>query len=481
MRRVLAFLAALALLLGLAPSAAANAALRWEEHRTALDCGWFEGGGGWSWFQAVAYGDGAGWAMLGTWTGTQYLVVDWDQPVTATGDATFLNASIPLEDQAGSPAGSALLEATMVPVGAPTEYDSSRTGNLLWLLRGQDQRLAVTGGSLTIGEVVIPLDPSVCAGTQTDLAVISTQPNVQVSSTEGVDGGCSVSDGAGHAASLNFSVWQGWYATIGFTVFAGDVPLAYGGDAGELVDGHVSIAIGGLSSFEHGYIDGSSGAVELTLVSTGEAYSYTVTSSTGTERWSGEILDVEGTLTVHGGAEFGTLEFNLAGCTGFDWTAKASYTYPKGPKPGGQVPSNDLPSGAIPLKPGSKTVVATKGASPDFEAGFECDSWPDENGDIYYLNIGYTVWYRIAGTGGPVTVDTAGSDYDTTVAVYTADGAEGWAPLPNGCVEDVELEPVGVTWQAAVTFQTEVGTWYYVQLGGYPGDQPYGTLKIAVR
>lgn len=481
MRRVLAFLAALVLVLGLVPSAAAGAAYRSEEHRTTLNCSSSYGGGGWAWFHVNAYGDGSGWATLGAWTGTQYLVADWDQAVAATGDATSLNASVPLEDQAGSPAGTAILEATMAPVGEPTEYDSSRTGNTLWLLRGQDQRLAVTGGSLTIGELVIPLDSSVCTGMQTDLSIIGTQPNAQVSSAEGADGSCVVSDGTGHSASLNYSVWQGWYATIGVSVFEGDVPLAFGGEAGELVDGHVSIAIGGLSDSDGVYIGGSSAAVELTLVRTERTYSYEVTSSTGTERWSGEILDGEGTLVVNGGVEFGTLTFDLAGCTLFDWTAKTSYTNPKGPKPGGSVPANDLPSGAITLKPGSKVVVATKGASPDFEAGFECDAWLDENGNTVYLNIGHTVWYKIAGTGGPVTVDTAGSDYDTTIGVYTADGAGGWVPLPDGCVEDVELDPVGVTWQAAVTFPTVIGTWYYLQFGGYPGVQPYGTLKIAVR
>jgi len=260
------------------------------------------------------------------------------------------------------------------------------------------------------------------------------------------------------------------------------VPIASGGDGGELIGGHASIAVGGLSNpIDWHYIPGSSAAVELTLAGTGQSYGYTVISSTGTERWSGEILDVSGTLTVNGGAEFGVLAFDLAGCSGFDWTVKQSSFDPQGPKPGGQLPSNDRPTGAIPLKLGSKTVIATKGASPDFEVGFECDSWPDENGNTVYLNIGYTVWYKFAGTGRPVTVDTTGSDFDTTVAVFTANGSGGWTPLPDGCVEDVPLEPVGVSWQAAVTVPTVTGTWYYVEIGGYPGIHPYGTLKVAVR
>ncbi len=41
-------------------------------------------------------------------------------------------------------------------------------------------------------------------------------------------------------------------------------------------------------------------------------------------------------------------------------------------KPGGKVPSNDLPSGAKVMTVGDRTSVATKGASPDREAPYEC-------------------------------------------------------------------------------------------------------------
>ena len=290
----------------------------------------------------------------------------------------------------------------MAPVGEPTEYDSSRTGNTSGFGGARSSAWPIPA---PIGELVIPLDSSVCTGMQTDLSIIGTQPNAQVSSAEGADSSRAVSDGTGHSASLNYSVWQGWYATIGVSVFEGDVPRA----SGRLGDWTVTLS-------NRGPLDSEASrrviaAVELTLVRTERTYSYEVTSSTGTERWSGEILDGEGTLVVNGGVEFGTLTFDLAGCTLFDWTAKTSYTNPKGPKThGGSVPANDLPSGAITLKPGSKVVVATKGASPDFEAGFECDAWLDENGNTVYLNIGHTVWYKIPLTGSPVASLPGASD-----------------------------------------------------------------------
>ena len=80
-----------------------------------------------------------------------------------------------------------------------------------------------------------------------------------------------------------------------------------------------------------------------------------------------------------------------------------------------------------------------------------------------------------------MTVDTAGSDYDTVIAVYTSAGRAASRPVPDACVDDVPLEPIGRTLQAAVTFDTVAGTTYYVQIGGYPESFPYGNLRVAVR
>jgi hypothetical protein len=65
--------------------------------------------------------------------------------------------------------------------------------------------------------------------------------------------------------------------------------------------------------------------------------------------------------------------------------------------------------------------------------------------------------------------------------VYTSDGAGGFTPVPDACVDDVALEPIGRTLQAAVTWDTVAGTTYYVQIGGYPQSFPYGNLRVAVR
>jgi hypothetical protein len=196
--------------------------------------------------------------------------------------------------------------------------------------------------------------------------------------------------------------------------------------------------------------------------------------ATGREVVRGTTLDIEGTLTL------GTMAFDLGACVGIDIRVKFIDTFPRGPKPGGKLPANDLPGGAKLLAVGSRTSVATKGASPAFEEPFECLTF-EEDGEVFEVPVGNTVWYRIVGTGDPVTVDTAGSDYDTVIAVYTSDGAGGFDPVPGACVDDVPLEPLGRTLQAAVTFDTVQGTVYYVQIGGYPQSFPYGNLRVAVR
>ncbi len=163
----------------------------------------------------------------------------------------------------------------------------------------------------------------------------------------------------------------------------------------------------------------------------------------------------------------------------FVGTEKVAFHNPKGPKPSGKAPANDLPGGAKLLAVGGKTSQQTRGASPDREAPYSCLTFEDPPGEIFEIPVGHTVWFRVQGTGSEVTVDTAGSDYDTVAAAYVSDGAGGFTEV--ACVDDVPLEPFGRTLQAAITFPTEIGTTYYVQIGGFPDDLTYGNLRVAVR
>ena len=92
------------------------------------------------------------------------------------------------------------------------------------------------------------------------------------------------------------------------------------------------------------------------------------------------------------------------------------------------------------------------------------------------------LWYKITGTGAPVTIDTAGSNFDTVIGVFERDGAD-YTEL--ACNDDVFFEPVGSTYQAALTFDTVAGQTYYIEVGGFqnffdPDNPEFGLLKLKV-
>jgi hypothetical protein len=85
---------------------------------------------------------------------------------------------------------------------------------------------------------------------------------------------------------------------------------------------------------------------------------------------------------------------------------------------------------------------------------------------------GSTVWYALTlDTTQPVSVNTAGSDYDTTLAVYTGSGLGDLSFVD--CNDDTFF---GL--QAALTFEAEAGVTYLVQVGSFGGDFG-GLLQIS--
>jgi hypothetical protein len=126
-------------------------------------------------------------------------------------------------------------------------------------------------------------------------------------------------------------------------------------------------------------------------------------------------------------------------------------------------PGNDdfeaaTPVGAIPFE---EVVDVTDATVQADEPDFVC------------APMGNTVWYGLTlEEAMDVTVDTAGSDYDTVMAVYT--GSDFFDFEVIDCVDDTIA---GL--QAAVTFGAEAGVTYWVQVGAF--DQLFGpaTLNIS--
>jgi hypothetical protein len=242
-----------------------------------------------------------------------------------------------------------------------------------------------------------------------------------------------------------------------------------------VVSGDGGAGSGTLDLYDPNTGDPVAGAAEITFTATpGELFEYVLESASYKTIISGAVIDVEGTLTFPGGHAF-----DLGPCIGTA-TAGKSISSSTGPKPGGKKPVNDEPSGAIALQIGSRATTSTKGASPVAEELNPCSVYPGPDGEPIAYEVGHTVWYTITGTGGDVTIDTAGSSFDTIIGVYVANGS-GFDVVD--CSDDEFYGPLdnGRTLQAALTFATTLGTTYYVQIGGFPDPVAYGTLRVAIR
>jgi hypothetical protein len=466
------------LVLALPAAASAGRATRFTDHNVSMFC---EGltattGGGFAFFSASTSDQFGPDAFVDFWssgepTGQPDLFRDFEQPVVVTWSGSVLSGSIPLLNSSGDPAGSATFSATLVPSGDPFPFnDRFRDGNRWNQFTGVSQQMDPSG-TLSVGGSTFSLDA--CFADETTVTVFATNPRSFVTHFSSREVGCDLTNARGDTGFLFTSLEEG-EVFIDASAFPADGSSGTGAfGSGTLTNGVLDATLDTFD-FETGEPSSGGASIHLEIVGSGEPFDYLLKNATFRLRASGVALDLEGTLTI------GSIVFDLGPCIGIDGRTKIIETFPGGPKPGGKVPANDLPSGAKLLTVGAKTSVATKGASPEREASYECMTFDDGGGE-FEIPVGHTVWYRIVGTGGPVTIDTAGSDYDTVIAVYTSDGAGGFTPVPGACLDDVPLQPIGRTLQSAVTWNTVAGTTYYVQIGGFPEGFPYGNLRVAVR
>ncbi|KRA38427.1 MULTISPECIES: hypothetical protein [unclassified Nocardioides] len=150
-----------------------------------------------------------------------------------------------------------------------------------------------------------------------------------------------------------------------------------------------------------------------------------------------------------------------------------------GSPPTGPAPINDTPGGAVVLT--GTATLQTSGSALEAEQANPCtEPWEDQPD----YRATHTVWFAVTGDG-PTTIDTAGTRFDTAIAVYVADEAGALVPVEDGCNDDWwrPLAPglVTLTLQARSTFDAASGTTYYVQVGGVSSDENYGALRVAVR
>ncbi|HET6745492.1 MAG TPA: hypothetical protein VFH90_06535, partial [Candidatus Limnocylindria bacterium] len=117
-----------------------------------------------------------------------------------------------------------------------------------------------------------------------------------------------------------------------------------------------------------------------------------------------------------------------------------------------------------------------RNAGADVEPEAACRIFVEEVGEEFDAPITNTGWWTVTGTGGDVTVDTAGSDFDTVLGIYVQQDGE---MVQVGCVDDVFDEEGNGTLQAHLTVATEADVTYYLQVGGFGGST--GQLELSVR
>lgn len=355
----------------------------------------------------------------------------------------------------------------MTPVGDPQPITPTNLGNHHSKTTGSIQALVGTATLTVPGPIVATLP---CSGDVTDISVFDTNPTSFVFSDKGVMVDCFWQT---EDAVATFSAIQD---TFGFVAFASLTTIDQtlfdtgSGGTGSLTAASLTASV---PLIDNATGDPSSATATATLTPSGSPATSTQTGSTSKRRLIEQALVPVGHIDFSTGPTFA---IDQADCTATSFTSKLVGTSPSGPKPGGKVPVNDTPDGALLVMPGSRSNADTGGASVAAEV--QVTTCPEGVFD----QMGRTLWYEIAGTNGPVTVDTAGSNFDTVVGVFQRDGADF---TEIACDDDVSFQPVGSTFQAAVTFDTVAGTSYYVEVGGFqnffrPDDPEFGLLKLRV-
>ena len=388
--------------------------------------------------------------------------------LTDDGTTLDVHASFPTFDIDGNPEGDADLTITVartgevrliVPDSGKTNYKNETSG-MEKLLEGSGT-LAWDGS-----EIALPA----CSGVDGDVTFFYTSPRAFVSSNTGVQIEC-IWEGKSSRAAL-FAVDDGFGFFADAFLLTGDLDLSSFGESSGAVE------LGGMNlDFEledRPTGDAYSATASATFTPTGSPVTSTLVSQSAQTKVTEQALVPAGTIEFSTGNSF-TIDAEHCDTRGFE--SHSAGSSPKGPKRG-SLPTNDGPDGAIALHVGSRLNASNVAATPEPE--FQLSNCPEG----FFDQFGNTLWYSIEGTGSPVTIDTAGSNFDTLIAAYvpTDTGLEEIA-----CIDDVEFEPVGSTFQAALTFDTEDGVTYYVQIGGY--DFPFddgsvgqkGRLRISVR
>jgi len=198
--------------------------------------------------------------------------------------------------------------------------------------------------------------------------------------------------------------------------------------------------------------------VTITLKATGPTTTHVLRTSIArvTQAWT--PYQATGTVTIPWGTYSAT-------CNHMEVTSREIIRAARGPKPGGTPPANDTIAGAARLTVGDTVRTTNRAATMATEKGMSCVDAP----------VGRSLWYSFVGTGEPVRLDTAGSSFDTAIAVYS-----GATLRQVACEDNTEQDyPLPLaSLQATLEMPTVRGVTYHVQVAGVFGDLGRLTLSL---
>jgi len=444
---------------------------RYVDHSAYVECAGVVDGGYVSTF--IGHGSFGGEASVDLWLDP---AIPFDSPQTATGftdtdvshsaagsDVT-LTASWALTNADGTiPLGDGSATANMVRVGAPRPQGPQPKSNHQSRTSIIDQDL---DGTVTFDLLGVTYELA-CAGVATDISVDEANPTAFVSDNSGVQVDCFWQTDDSIAGFFAIHDGAGFYASA-FQV-TGDGEIDATSWSGSIDASGVDAAFE-LTNFATGDTFTATGTATFTLL--GEPVTSFIRQQNSQAKSVEQALTPDGSFDISTGHSYA---IDGEHCLAESFASHGAYSQPNGPKPGA-APVNDAPDGALAFKLGGVVNIQTGGTALDPEVGIT--TCPQGFQD----DFGHTVWYTFTGTGGPVTLDTSGTGFDTVIAAFTRDG-DSFTEV--GCDDDVSFQPIGTSFQAVLTIDTDEGVTYYVEAGGFrrffqPDLVQSGRLRLSI-
>jgi hypothetical protein len=389
-------------------------------------------------------------------------------------DDSSLSGSIDLVNlELGTPAGAADLVALLAPSGPSETIERTASGNHKQREVEIIQPLSVSGSfSLPApgGDIVVPLDA--CMATATDTTFFSNAPSsivdaaeLLVISCEWISGESFVgirAEGDRNGAHLDVAVVlpEGSFSNVDDSTAFTRRQLTASADL-------LPSGVGVIESGGHVTADAD-------LLRLGDRVAWVSQAQGSTLKVSVQPLSVQGefSLTLDDGTQM-TFTMSDDTCQASDRSERLLESARQGQNT--EPRANDTPEAAAAINPGGAASAHTGGAAFEGEMPTACLTFDTPEGP-FALNLAHSVWYSFVGTGGPVTIDTSGSDFDTVLAVYVSDNG---ILSEVGCADDQPLDPFGVSRQAHLTFDTDAGVVYLIQAGGFVQESGHLTLRIS--